>query len=169
MDHYIGPDGKPCRACVSVEDLMKKGRELAQKRKDKESSSNDASKPGTSTAELPTKNDCPADKDELGRSTWTLLHTMSVYYPESAKESDKKNATTFLSNLSRLYPCDYCAKDLQKDLAESPPKLNTRQEFATWMCELHNKVNDKLGKPKFDCTKVFERWRDGWKDGSCDY
>ena len=25
-----------------------------------------------------------------------------------------------------------------------------------------------LGKPEFDCSKVFQRWRDGWADGSCD-
>lgn len=31
----IGPDGKPCRACVSVEDMMKKGREMAEKIKKK--------------------------------------------------------------------------------------------------------------------------------------
>lgn len=29
-------------------------------------------------------------------------------------------------------------------------------------------VNRKLGKPDFDCSLVDERWRDGWKDGSCD-
>ena len=26
-----------------------------------------------------------------------------------------------------------------------------------------------LGKPEFDCSKVFQRWRDGWADGSCDW
>ena len=36
------------------------------------------------------------------------------------------------------------------------------------MCEMHNRVNVKLGKPEFDCSKVFQRWRDGWEDGSCD-
>lgn len=25
-------DGKPCRACISVEDMMKRGKELAQKK-----------------------------------------------------------------------------------------------------------------------------------------
>ena len=29
-------------------------------------------------------------------------------------------------------------------------------------------VNEMLGKPTFDCSKVFERWRDGPADGSCD-
>jgi FAD-linked sulfhydryl oxidase len=37
------------------------------------------------------------------------------------------------------------------------------------MCEAHNRVNEKLGKEKFDCTKTFERWKDGWRDGSCGF
>ena len=33
---------------------------------------------------------------------------------------------------------------------------------------MHNEVNRRIGKKEFDCSKVDERWRDGWKDGSCD-
>jgi len=36
------------------------------------------------------------------------------------------------------------------------------------MCQQHNVVNRKLGKPEFDCRKVLERWKDGPKDGRCD-
>ncbi|KLJ08079.1 hypothetical protein EMPG_16468 [Blastomyces silverae] len=48
------------------------------------------------------------------------------------------------------------------------PRLKTRAEFGTWMCEAHNEVNRKLGKEVFDCAKWEERWRTGWKDGRCD-
>lgn len=40
-------------------------------------------------------------------------------------------------------------------------------DFATWMCEVHNEVNDRMGKPLFDCATVEERWRTGPSDGSC--
>ena len=79
----IGPDGKPCRACVSVEDMMKKGKEMAEKMKKKgvfhsiesgleeksnnkipEAEEKNPSAPSTSTgAKL---HGCPVDKDELG-------------------------------------------------------------------------------------------------------
>ena len=49
-----------------------------------------------------------------------------------------------------------------------PPKVGTREDFAQWMCEMHNAVNKRMGKPVFECSKVDERWRDGWKDGHCD-
>jgi len=27
------------------------------------------------------------------------------------------------------------------------------------MCEMHNEVNERLGKDIFDCSRVDERWR----------
>lgn len=168
MDYQFGGGEKPCkeRTCISVEELMKKGRALAKEAKGSKET------PGTSGSSNSVENGdkgCPADKDDLGRSTWTLLHTMSVYYPDKPSESDRERVNSFMTNLGVLYPCDFCARDLQRDLKEDPPKLGSKKEFAQWMCDLHNKVNEKTGKPQFDCSKVFERWRDGWKDGSCDY
>jgi hypothetical protein len=29
---------------------------------------------------------CPVDKDELGSSTWNLLHTLAAYYPDEPTE-----------------------------------------------------------------------------------
>lgn len=57
---------------------------------------------------------------------------------------------------------------MRTDLTLHPPQVQSAIAFSHWMCEMHNRVNVKLGKPEFDCTKVFERWRDGWPDGSCD-
>uniref|UniRef100_A0A8R1EM96 Sulfhydryl oxidase n=1 Tax=Caenorhabditis japonica TaxID=281687 RepID=A0A8R1EM96_CAEJA len=167
----LGADGKPCRACVSIEEMMKKGKEMAEKMKKKESNTSDDKNPTPSTSAQSGSKlyGCPVNKDELGRSTWNLLHTMSVYYPEKPTEEDKNRAKTFMNLLGQTYPCDFCAKDLRKDLKEEPPKVESRQEFAVWMCQLHNKVNKKTGKAEFDCKNVMERWRDGWKDGSCDY
>lgn len=54
-------------------------------------------------------------------------------------------------------------------LGNSPPAVESRQEFSQWMCRLHNEVNQRLGKKMFDCSKVDQRWLDGWDDGSCDW
>jgi len=53
-------------------------------------------------------------------------------------------------------------------LTYHPPNISSQKSFAKWMCEVHNMVNRKLEKPLFDCSKVNERWRDGWADGHCD-
>lgn len=53
-------------------------------------------------------------------------------------------------------------------LKQNPINVDSQNEFSQWLCQFHNRVNAKLGKPIFDCSKVNERWRDGWLDGSCD-
>lgn len=76
----------------------------------------------------------------------------------------------FLSAFSKLYPCWVCAEDFQKWLARpgNEPKVKGQDELGMWMCQAHNEVNVKLGKPEFDCTLWKQRWKDGWKDGRCD-
>lgn len=123
-------------------------------------------------AQTTTKPECPPDVEALGRSTWTLLHSMTATYPEKASESEQSEMRSFLGLFSKLYPCWVCADDFRGWMAEpsgkNQPRLGGRGEFGNWMCEAHNEVNRKLGKKEFDCRLWEQRWRDGWKDGSCD-
>ncbi|XP_013789564.2 FAD-linked sulfhydryl oxidase ALR-like [Limulus polyphemus] len=59
--------------------------------------------------------ECPLDKDELGRNTWSLLHTMAAYYPDKPSFSDQEDMKKFVTIFSKFYPCDYCAADLREN------------------------------------------------------
>ena len=126
----------------------------------------------TQTQNEPTTTECPPDVETLGRSTWTLLHSLTAVYPTRADQQQQNEMRTFLGLFSRLYPCWVCATDFRNWMDEptgrNQPRLATRQDFGTWMCEAHNEVNRKLGKKEFDCRFWEERWRTGWKDGRCD-
>lgn len=75
----------------------------------------------------------------------------------------------FVGLFGKLYPCWSCADDFRTWMKEgNEPRVSNREEFGRWMCEAHNAVNVKLGKSSFDCNKWEERWRTGWRDGSCD-
>lgn len=113
-------------------------------------------------------NDCPPDVEELGRSTWTLLHSIAATYPDKPTAEDKNNLTSFMKSFSHLYPCFYCAEDFREYMKKDKIKVTNRDEFGKWLCNAHNAVNEKLGKPTFDCNLWKERWKDGWKDGRCD-
>ncbi|KAL8720865.1 MAG: hypothetical protein Q9225_002344 [Loekoesia sp. 1 TL-2023] len=165
----LGKDGKPCRTCTSSADwaaMMKKSIF-----KDKSSTTTETSTPpSVSTASLSQPPDCPPDVEELGRSTWTLLHTISASYPSRASPTQQSEMRQFLGLFGKLYPCWVCAEDFQEWMSRkgNEPRVEGRDRLGRWMCEAHNEVNRKLGKQEFDCGKWEERWRTGWKDGRCD-
>ncbi|XP_071107012.1 FAD-linked sulfhydryl oxidase ALR-like [Haliotis cracherodii] len=144
---------KPCRTCTDFTTWMK----MQGKTPKKEETTNSTPLPA----------ECPLDRDELGRNTWSFLHTMAAYFPESPSQVQQKEMKDFVHLFSKYYPCDYCAEDLRQNLKTNTPDTSNRHQFSQWLCHLHNDVNRKLGKPEFDCRRVDERWKDGWKDGSC--
>lgn len=104
---------------------------------------------------------CPPDSLALGRSTWTFLHTMAAYFPQDPSPEKQQEMGSFLHSLGSFYPCSYCASHLREDLVEHPPVLTSGPALSDWLCKLHNRVNERLGKPAFDCSRVLERWRTG--------
>ena len=125
------------------------------------SSKNKSTKQSTYTA-------CPPTREEIGTSTWSLLHSMAAWYPTSPTAKDQQFMSGFMQALARFYPCTWCATDFQSNIELNPPKTESRDDLCIWLCEQHNLVNQKLGKPLFQCSidKLDERWRKS-KDPKC--
>ncbi|XP_077489878.1 evr1_Alr domain-containing protein Alr [Amblyomma americanum] len=158
-DFHGGRRKKPCRACSDFKAWAKSKGGTVPKT---------AGAPSSVPGSVPEADrECPPDRSELGRCTWSLLHSVAAYYPKKPTPAQQNDAEQFFRLFSRLYPCDDCARDFRKELESSPPRVTSRAELAQWLCEQHNAVNRKLGKPEFDCARVDERWRRGWDDGSC--
>ena len=104
---------------------------------------------------------CPPRSAELGRSSWTLLHSMAAWYPDEPTGQQRQRMANFMEALGDFYPCPWCADDFRTELHKSPPKVETRTDLCLWLCDQHNRVNAKLGKPLFDCNMkdLDERWR----------
>lgn len=180
----LGPDGKPCRTCTDWKSWSKIGKSKSKKTfKDSNESSSSSPSTQASAVAAATVNsgsgsgseatfnyeaECPPDREILGRATWTFLHTMAAYYPDQPSVQEQSTMKSLLSSFSQFYPCGHCAEHLRQEMKVDPPKVETRKELAWWMCGMHNKVNEMLGKEIFDCQKLDERWRDGPADGRCD-
>lgn len=67
------------------------------------------------TVEYNRRPDCPYDKDDLGRSTWGLLHTIAAHYPEQPTTNEIREMSSFFTILSKFYPCEICAKDFRSE------------------------------------------------------
>ena len=111
---------------------------------------------------------CPPGTVDLGKSGWTLLHSMAAWYPDVPSMSDQNDMTQFLNAFAKFYPCTYCANDFQESLKKMPPEVESRKELCVWLCEQHNVVNEKLGKSLFSCKleDLDRRWRKGGSE--CD-
>jgi len=107
------------------------------------------------------KVECPPGSAELGLGTWKLLHSMTAWYPDQPTSQQKGRMTNFFQTLADFYPCTYCAEDFQTNLEKSPVEAESRTDLCLWLCNQHNQVNQKLGKPLFDCNmkNLDERWR----------
>jgi len=66
--------------------------------------------------------ECPPTKDTIGRSSWTLLHTMAAWYPDSPTPDEENKMKSFVDALSIFYPCSYCATDFQENIKKVPVK-----------------------------------------------
>lgn len=97
-------------------------------------------------------------REDLGRGTWGLLHTVAAAYPEAPSRRDRQEARRFLHALAWLYPCGECAEHFRELLQAEPPTLGSQAAFAQWLCRAHNRVNMGLGYPAFDCAAVDRRW-----------
>jgi len=156
-------DDESCEVCDALK-IMKDARGMLK----------GPSKPATATPGTPTttppasitetntssyKIEAPPDLTEIGRSTWTLLHTIAAYYPENPSEKKKEQVGKFIQDLSEVFPCRTCAEDFQEHISTTPINIKSRNDLSLWMCEAHNHVNERLGKPAFDCSLVDQRWR----------
>ncbi|KAG4095456.1 ERV/ALR sulfhydryl oxidase domain-containing protein [Neocallimastix lanati (nom. inval.)] len=100
----------------------------------------------------------PVVRAELGRATWTLLHSITSRFPENPTEEEADALAQFIFLTARLYPCGDCAKHFQKMLEKIPYSTKTREDASKWICNIHNGANKFLKKDIFDCNKIPERW-----------
>ncbi|KAF5444315.1 hypothetical protein F2P56_036801 [Juglans regia] len=100
----------------------------------------------------------PVTKEELGRATWTFLHTLAAQYPDNPTRQQKKDVKELMAILSRMYPCKECADHFKEILRANPVQAGSHSEFSQWLCHAHNVVNRSLGKLAFQCERVDARW-----------
>ncbi len=97
-------------------------------------------------------------REELGRHSWALLHSIAASYPSIPNESEVKSLNNFIHSFSEVYACKICSKHFKEMLVRKPVRAKSREELVYYLCDLHNEVNRRLGKAVYDCRKAFDIW-----------
>ena len=105
-----------------------------------------------------------ASTARLGFGSFRLTPTL-LSFPPRAQDvptaTQRVQARRFFDAFGDLYPCATCRADFRVDVDVSPPRVDSRASLSRWVCERHNEVNAKLGKPLVSCVlrDLDERWR----------
>ncbi|KAK5963147.1 uncharacterized protein PWA37_004850 [Arxiozyma heterogenica] len=161
-------DGKPCRACNTLLDFKYATGKLDRKsvaaattttttRSVKSSKLNLI--PGSrSYRSIP-----PPNKEEIGTSSWMLLHSIvSKFDEKEPTQIEKIEMKRFLELFGKIYPIKEHGRNMTQYIKSNPIDVTNRSTLGQWLSKYHNSVNVKLGKESFD-TKFWEdRWVNGW-------
>lgn len=92
--------------------------------------------------------------ENWGPNAWRTLHAMSLSYPKAPTKNDKVNMKTLLFQFARFLPCKLCGEHFhevlrQRIVSENSTALDNRANFVNFVIDVHNEVNERLGKPVF--------------------
>ena len=81
---------------------------------------------------------------------WHTIHITAIGYPKDPSYAHKKAAKEFFESLGQLIPCSICREHYMTHLQKMPisPHLDRRDDLFRWTVNLHNEVNESLGKPR---------------------
>jgi hypothetical protein len=87
--------------------------------------------------------------DVWGPIFWRTMHIVSLGYSPNPTEQEQTAAKQFYESLQYVIPCPICREHYSHILSSMPPRVGNRDELVAWVFDVHNKVNEQLGKPVF--------------------
>lgn len=80
---------------------------------------------------------------------WTTMHIVSLGASATPSKEDQEGIRSFYESLQVVIPCPICRQHYKQALKTMPPRLQTRAELVEWVYDIHNYINEQLGKPQY--------------------
>jgi len=105
------------------------------------------------------------DPNVWGPHYWFFLHTLALSYPHHPNSVTKKKYYELIQNMPLFIPIELIGNNFEKLLDEYPvtPYLDSRESFIKWTHFIHNKINEKLEKPKISLNEFYFRYYEEYK------
>ena len=111
------------------------------------------------------KNNLQLDPLVWGPHFWFFLHTLAISYPHHPNAVTKKKYYELIQNLPLFIPNESIGSSFITILDEYPVTayLDNRESLIKWMHFIHNKINEKLEKPKITIHEFYSRYYEEYK------
>jgi hypothetical protein len=105
------------------------------------------------------------DPEVWGPHFWFFIDTIALNYPNNPNDVTKKKYYEFIQNLPLFIPVEEIANDFDKLLQLYPisPYLDSRKSLVEWVHFIHNKINEKLEKPKISLNDFYSNYYEKYK------
>jgi hypothetical protein len=105
------------------------------------------------------------DPEVWGPHYWFFIHTIAMTYPLSPNAVTKKKYYDFIQNIPLFIPTENMAGHFTRLLDEYPvePYLTNRESLIKWVWFVHNKINEKLEKPKISLNEFYVKYYEEYK------
>jgi hypothetical protein len=89
---------------------------------------------------------------------WYVIHTTALNYPNNPSDFHKTAYKNFFESFANVLPCKKCREHYQTHISRYPisPFLDNNQLLNKWVIDLHNMVNQSLGKPLYTYQQVYQ-------------
>jgi hypothetical protein len=83
-----------------------------------------------------------------GPHGWKFMHFVSLGYPDTPSQEDKRQYKEFYESLQHILPCGACAQNYKLNIQRTPidNSLDSRDTLIKWVIDIHNRVNQETGK-----------------------
>lgn len=100
------------------------------------------------------------DPKVWGPHFWFILHLVSFNYPDNPSTPDKDNYKRFYESIGDILPCPLCKKHYKSHMSQFPigVHLDSRMDLITWVVQVHNFVNQYLGKPIYTVKQALDTY-----------
>jgi hypothetical protein len=100
-----------------------------------------------------------------GPHFWFFINTIAISYPNYPNDITKKKYYEFIMNLPLFIPIEGMGNEFSKLLDEYPVTsyLDSKTSFVRWVHFIHNKINEKLEKPKISLEEFYYQYYQAYK------
>ena len=97
-----------------------------------------------------------------GPKLWFVIHTFALNYPDNPTYEDKRVMEEFFNNLKWSIPCEKCRIHYRERLQRNPiiNYLDNKQSLFKFTIDLHNQVNQSLGKKIYSYDEVVQIYKE---------